>query len=129
MRSLGRLGTGCCKIRIPGRIRVANFFTELVTDQLSFTRSGVSKCLLSYSNLAARLRRDEKGATAVEYGIMVALIAVVIIVAVTLLGGNADTMFEQFSARLSGGSSGRPPRDLRHGPPAEPAPVASSSPR
>ena len=38
-----------------------------------------------FSNLATRLRRDQRGATAVEYGIMVALIAVVIIVAVTLL--------------------------------------------
>ena len=33
-------------------------------------------------------RAGERGATAVEYGLMVALIAVVIIVAVTLLGNN-----------------------------------------
>ena len=39
-----------------------------------------------------RYLSDERGATAVEYGIMVALIAVVIIVAVTLLGGNLKTM-------------------------------------
>ena len=38
--------------------------------------------------------RDEKGATAVEYGLMVALIAVIIIGAVTLLGGNLSTLFE-----------------------------------
>ncbi|BCW72286.1 Flp family type IVb pilin [Arthrobacter sp. NicSoilB8] len=37
--------------------------------------------------------RSEKGATAVEYGIMVALIAVVIIVAVTTLGGQINTAF------------------------------------
>ncbi len=43
-----------------------------------------------FSNAASRIRRDEKGATAVEYGIMVALIAVVIIVAVTLLGGTVE---------------------------------------
>ena len=35
----------------------------------------------------------EQGATAVEYGLMVALIAVVIIVAVTLLGTNLSTLF------------------------------------
>ena len=46
-----------------------------------------------YTNLSIRLR-SEKGATAVEYGIMVALIAVVIIVAVTLLGDNLSTMFD-----------------------------------
>lgn len=42
--------------------------------------------------VAARARRDE-GATAVEYGLMVALIAIVIIVAVALLGSNLSTLF------------------------------------
>ena len=42
-----------------------------------------------------RFRHDEKGATAVEYGIMVALIAVVIIVAVTILGGSVKDTFTQ----------------------------------
>ena len=37
--------------------------------------------------------RDERGATAVEYGLMVALIAVVIIGAVTLLGTNLNVKF------------------------------------
>ena len=37
--------------------------------------------------------RGDEGATAVEYGLMVALIAVVIIGAVTLLGGNLNTIF------------------------------------
>ncbi|VXB66153.1 Pilus assembly protein [Arthrobacter sp. 9AX] len=46
-----------------------------------------------YTNLMTRLRNDEKGATAVEYGIMVALIAVVIIVAVSTLGGTLTDMF------------------------------------
>jgi pilus assembly protein Flp/PilA len=42
--------------------------------------------------LAVRLGREE-GATAVEYGLMVALIAVVIIGAVTTLGTNLSTKF------------------------------------
>jgi pilus assembly protein Flp/PilA len=37
--------------------------------------------------------RDEAGATAVEYGLMVALIAVVIIAAVTTLGQNLNAKF------------------------------------
>ncbi|MEV6600786.1 Flp family type IVb pilin [Actinoplanes sp. NPDC051346] len=37
--------------------------------------------------------RDDEGATAVEYGLMVALIAVVIIGAVILLGDNLSGMF------------------------------------
>ena len=40
-----------------------------------------------------KLRREEKGATAVEYGIMVAGIAVVVMVAVFLIGTNLNTMF------------------------------------
>ena len=39
------------------------------------------------------LARGERGATAVEYGLMVALIAIVIIAAVTLLGGNLNNLF------------------------------------
>ncbi|MGZ4628448.1 MAG: Flp family type IVb pilin [Oryzihumus sp.] len=38
-------------------------------------------------------RTREEGATAVEYGLMVALIALVIIVAVTLLGTNLSNLF------------------------------------
>jgi len=37
--------------------------------------------------------RDEKGATAVEYGLMVALIAVVIIAAVLALGNKLTNIF------------------------------------
>lgn len=45
-------------------------------------------------------RDEEKGATAVEYGLMVALIAVVIIAAVTLLGGNLRDLFNDIAARI-----------------------------
>jgi pilus assembly protein Flp/PilA len=38
--------------------------------------------------------RDETGASAVEYGLLVALIAAVIVGAVTLLGGNLKATFE-----------------------------------
>lgn len=55
-----------------------------------------------YTHLVARLRNDEKGATAVEYGIMVALIAVVIIFAVTALGTTLNDMFETVTDRLDG---------------------------
>lgn len=58
--------------------------------------------LTFYTALSARLRRDEKGATAVEYGIMVALIAVVIIAAVTLLGGGMAEAFDQAQCAVNG---------------------------
>ncbi|WP_309072205.1 Flp family type IVb pilin [Arthrobacter sp.] len=54
------------------------------------------------STIKARTNRDETGATAVEYGIMVALIAVVIIVAVTLLGGNLQQMMGDASCQMDG---------------------------
>ena len=44
--------------------------------------------------------RDERGATAVEYGLMVALIAVVIIGAVTLLGENLNVMFDNIAGAI-----------------------------
>ncbi|MFJ5869799.1 Flp family type IVb pilin [Dietzia maris] len=49
--------------------------------------------------------RKDRGATAVEYGLMVGLIAVVIIVAVTLLGDNLTTMFNNVAGRLPDGAA------------------------
>jgi pilus assembly protein Flp/PilA len=45
--------------------------------------------------LAQSLHRDDRGATAVEYGLIVALIAVVIIAGVTLVGTNLLAKFNQ----------------------------------
>jgi pilus assembly protein Flp/PilA len=39
--------------------------------------------------------QNERGATAVEYGLMVALIAAVIIAVVTLLGGDVSGAFQK----------------------------------
>ncbi|AUZ35462.1 MULTISPECIES: Flp family type IVb pilin [Micrococcaceae] len=50
-------------------------------------------------NLKNRLS-NEKGATAVEYGIMVGLIAVVIIIAVQLLGTTLDGMFDKVNVTI-----------------------------
>ena len=47
-----------------------------------------------------RLKRDEKGATAVEYGLMVGLIAVVIIVAVTTLGQDLLALFNRIAGAI-----------------------------
>jgi pilus assembly protein Flp/PilA len=42
----------------------------------------------------------DRGATAVEYGLIVALIAVVIIVAVTLLGSNLSGIFNKVASSV-----------------------------
>jgi pilus assembly protein Flp/PilA len=51
-------------------------------------------------------RLDDKGATAVEYGLMVALIAVVIIAAVTLLGDNLAGMFDAVAGEVEDATPG-----------------------
>jgi Flp pilus assembly pilin Flp len=44
----------------------------------------------------------DRGATAVEYGLLVGLIAVVIIVAVSALGGRLQAIFANLAAQLGG---------------------------
>ena len=48
----------------------------------------------------ARVATAERGATAVEYGLMVALIAIVIIVAVALLGNNLSGLFNKVAGSV-----------------------------
>jgi pilus assembly protein Flp/PilA len=52
--------------------------------------------------------KQEKGATAVEYGLMVGLIAVVIIAAVTLLGTELKELFTSITDELGGGAPTTP---------------------
>jgi pilus assembly protein Flp/PilA len=49
----------------------------------------------------AAMARTERGASAVEYGLLVALIAIAIIVAVSLLGGNLSTIFDKTASSIS----------------------------
>jgi pilus assembly protein Flp/PilA len=46
--------------------------------------------------------KDEEGATAVEYGLMVALIAGVIIAAVTFLGSSTNEKFDAVGKAIDG---------------------------
>ena len=48
----------------------------------------------------ARMATAERGATAVEYGLMVALIAIVIIVAVSVLGKNLSGLFSNVATSV-----------------------------
>ncbi len=47
--------------------------------------------------------KEQKGATAVEYALMVSLIAVVIIASVTLLGTNVDAVYDYIAGKISVG--------------------------
>ena len=57
--------------------------------------------LVKFQLKATDVLRGERGATAVEYGLMVALIAIVIIAAVTLLGRNLSTLFNSVAGAVS----------------------------
>jgi pilus assembly protein Flp/PilA len=48
----------------------------------------------------SRLLRDEEGATAVEYAIMVALIAAVIIIVVKVVGTKSNNAFESVNSTM-----------------------------
>lgn len=50
--------------------------------------------------LISRLHRDEKGQTLVEYGLLLALIAVIVIVALLFLGPIVSQMFRNVGKNL-----------------------------
>ena len=51
-------------------------------------------------NLLLRFAKDDTGVTAIEYGLIASLIAVVIITAVTLVGTNLTTKFNAIATAL-----------------------------
>ncbi len=53
------------------------------------------------NNLFARFVRDESGATAIEYGLIAALIAVAAIGAMSSLGGKLKTTFNGVANNLN----------------------------
>ena len=60
------------------------------------------------SGAKIRLSGEEKGATAVEYGIMVAFIAVVIIGAVTAFGDQLFVVFNNITTGIGGTAATHP---------------------
>jgi pilus assembly protein Flp/PilA len=54
----------------------------------------------------AALKSDTKGVTALEYGLIAALIAVAIIGAVSTLGSNLSTTFTNIASHFSGVAAG-----------------------
>jgi pilus assembly protein Flp/PilA len=52
-------------------------------------------------NTIARFANDESGATAIEYGLIAALVSVAIIVALQALATNLNTTFNKVSSAMS----------------------------
>jgi pilus assembly protein Flp/PilA len=65
----------------------------------NFNRTHKDKIM---KTLFTRFAKDESGATAIEYGLISALIAVVIITAVTTVGTSLKTTFTTVSTKLAG---------------------------
>ena len=59
-------------------------------------------------SVSRRFQDKEKGATAVEYALIIALIAVVIIGTVTLLGGQIQTAFQKVSDAVKAANDKQP---------------------
>jgi pilus assembly protein Flp/PilA len=57
-------------------------------------------------NLLRAFIKDESGATAIEYGLIAALVSVAIIGILGTLGGNLETTFTTVSDKLGGGAGG-----------------------
>lgn len=53
------------------------------------------------SKFVTRFVKDESGATAIEYGLIIALIAVVIITAVTALGTSLSDTFNHVATKVT----------------------------
>ena len=60
-------------------------------------QNGKEKVMTSFR----KFLRDENGATAIEYGLIAALLSVVIIAAVTLVGTSLEAVFTNVGANLS----------------------------
>ena len=57
-------------------------------------------------NLFSRFLKDESGATAIEYGLIAALVSVFIIGALQALGTSLDGVFQSIATALTGAGAG-----------------------
>lgn len=53
------------------------------------------------TKIFARLMKDESGATAIEYGLIAALISVALIAGATSLGGTLNTTFRGIATKMN----------------------------
>ena len=67
---------------------------------LNLVTNPLATLITLYSFAEERLKREEKGATAVEYGLMVGLIAVAIIGAVMFLSEELSGLFDNIGGSL-----------------------------
>lgn len=61
------------------------------------------KLFVTASEKMHAFKRDQSGATAIEYGLIAAGIGLVVLVAAQVLGGQLEALFQQIGDGLSGG--------------------------
>ena len=61
------------------------------------------------SKFVSRFLKDESGATAIEYGLIAALIAVALVAAMGILGSGLTTSFQGISDKLTNPPGSTPP--------------------
>ena len=60
------------------------------------------------TKLVSRFLKDESGATAIEYGLIAALISVALITGATALGGKLNTLFNNLSVTMNAAAAKAP---------------------
>jgi pilus assembly protein Flp/PilA len=71
-----------------------------ITDVINLAYAKIAFARIDLKEKLKTTWQDDRGVTAIEYGLIAALIAVVIISAVTLVGTELDTTFDTISAKL-----------------------------
>ena len=76
---------------------------ERTLHQVSVVSRGSHATTQGQSDMSTLFRfvADESGATAIEYGLIAALIAVAIIAAATMLGSSLSSLFYKISGKLN----------------------------
>ena len=92
----GKSGVGSAQVR-----GEASPTRRILRELLPRTETSMSPFLSLYVHIQSRIAtREEKGAAAVEYGLLVALIAAVIVAVVATLGTQVKAAFTTVSAAL-----------------------------
>ena len=74
---------------------------ETISTHNSCLKRKYTMAHLILSSLVHGLKKDDSGATAIEYGLIAALISVVIVGTVTLVGSDLSSVFESVSSGFS----------------------------
>jgi len=84
----------------PTRMKEVNI--RMMLEAYTFVRVAAGDLRRRMHERLTDLVGDETGATAAEYGVLVALIAAVIIVGAGMLGGSVDTKLQGVSTSIDG---------------------------